>query len=232
MIRLSRGRVITKNSHVLKSHGTDPIKTTWSCLGSTLQEEHWYSELLLFLWARSLTCMSHKPVTLYFLFVLGDNQFPAPRLLFFNLSPFFPPVSLNAHLLPVSLPPPSHEGLYFLKFRNKTAAWADLPRRQRELSEKPTLTSILSSLLTLSFCSFLRPRRTSKLCGRSGGLVAWWTSEDIEKHSNSHPHRWNCARACAGKQKPVRGKAWWDIFCCSQSHLSHRSGWMCHSGAC
>lgn len=92
----------------------------------------------------------------------------------------------------------------------------------RKLAENPALTSILSSLLTLSFAVFAR-EKTSKSRGRGRGLVAWWTSEDISKYSNISP-AWKCARACGMTENQSRERH--DGIFLLQSVTLFRPNWL------
>lgn len=123
------------------------------------------------------------------------------RPLFLSTTLFFPsPPHLSSCLLtfPDSRPclafPPLSYGDYISwnseRKRNMAGGRSGSASDRGKFAENPTLTSILSSLLTFPFALFAL-RRASKSRGRGMRPVAWWTSEDIE---NINPG-WNCAKS-------------------------------------
>ena len=150
------------------------------------------------------------------------SRFPPSPLYFLYL----PDSHLPSLSTPVTLSPPSRGDYVFFEIQREKAAGGDhwVPRRHRKLAENPTLTSILSSFLTLSFRSFCS-RRTSKRCVR--GRV-WSPGEHQRTSRNTRTSTQpQTVPGCVVGLKISWGKGMMGFFCCTHSHFL--TGWMCHS---
>lgn len=150
-------------------------------------------------------------------------------LLFLSFPPHPPPCfSLflylpDSHLPPLSLPFHSllhHMGIIFLETRREKTASSPPRKTCRESNAD------LDSQLTSYTLSCAREELQ-----RAVGAAGVWSPGE---HQRTVRHTRTSARPETVQEREVwlkisRGKGMMGFFCCTQSHFSHLTGWMCHS---
>lgn len=143
---------------------------------SSASQGHWHGWISI----------TNPAVTLYFLFLLCDNQLSLLLFLQFPtfMSPSLPCILPASLLLFVLILTFSHSltsttwGFYILK-EKMAGADRDVPHRHRNLTENPTLTSILSLLLSLPFAL------CSEELQRAVGEAGLWLPGDHQRTSQN-----------------------------------------------